>query len=375
MINIKFKETPEQYELMKALGSKNQQTSLAAADMFAKFVGDVVQKVLAQAGTSSLFYNDLPFGEDENPSLPLDIFADAPVGHITVTSQNLAGGLARSESVGLQELKLSTYRLDSSFALPKKYARHCRLGVIAAYIERMAQELLIKQERNAWTVILKSLATGSGEGKACVLRAATADVFQVHDLNTLLTRAKRLKASFADGTPLGVSGKGITDLVVSYEMKEQVRSFAYQPMNTRSGAVATSGATAVPLPDSVREQIYRAAGASEIFGINILDIYELGIAQKYNTLFDILAGSTAYLKADGSGSAVFDGATEEILVGVDLGVKAFWRPVMREADGGNTVSVQVDNQFVTRQDKVGYFASVEEGRCSIDSRAVTGLVV
>jgi len=51
------------------------------------------------------------------------------------------------------------------------------------------------------------------------------------------------------------------------------------------------------------------------------------------------------------------------------------RVVARDSDIGSTVSVQVDDQFVSRQQKIGWFAEIEEGRAVIDNKCVLGIVV
>ena len=65
----------------------------------------------------------------------------------------MAGGLPTSQVEGVKEMKISTYRLDSAISFLKKYARKSRLDVVSKAIERMANEILVKQDRNAWAVV------------------------------------------------------------------------------------------------------------------------------------------------------------------------------------------------------------------------------
>jgi hypothetical protein len=376
-MKIKFTQNAEQIELIKAIGSRDPKVAREASEAFAAFLGPVISKVIAQAGTAPLIYTDSTFDEDDTPSYPLDLFYDQDVEYVAVWSQTMPGGLPSSTIEGVKEMKISTYRLDSAINLLKKYARKARLNVLEKATTKMAQEILVKQERNAWAVVMKALAEAQTKGTRHVIRAETANQFKLDDLNKLLTRAKRINESFAAGTPASFDSKGITDLFVSPEIKEEIRGFAYQPMNTRSGKVDTSGATSVPLPDSIREDIYRAAGTQEIYGVAITELNELGVGKKYNTLFDEFAGTVQFEKADGSGDAVFDGGAsgEEILVGVDLAREAFIRPVAIQADSGGTFMVLPDDQFLARSEKVGWYGFLEEGRVCIDSKAVLGLIV
>jgi hypothetical protein len=385
-MKLTLKNTPEQVELIKAMGSRNQVVAREAQEAFAAFLGPVVQQVLNQAGTAGSIYTDAPYDEDDSPSYPLDLYYNDGVNTVSVWSQNIAGGLPASAIEGMAELKIATYRLDSAVSFLKKYARRARLDVISKGVERMAQEVLVKQERNAWAVILKALgeATSSGvtsgigvaslKAGSHVVPVTDESVFQLADLNRLMTLNKRINESFANGTPDNVYSTGVTDLYVSPEIKEQIRAFAYQPMNTRHGKVTTSGATAVPLPDSVRTDIYNAAGASEIYGVNIVELNELGIGKKYNQLFDQF--DSGNIAPNGTNTAhAFAEATDELCVGIDNSKGAFIRALAQNADSGSSFTAEPDDQYVQRAEKLGFYGSLEEGRVCIDGRAIVGLLV
>ena len=369
-MKLKLKNTPEQVELIKAIGSRNAATSKEASETFAAFLGPVIQKVLLTAGTASSVYTDAEYDEDDSPSFPLDLYYGQADNHIQVWSQSVAGGLPTSEVHGMQELKISTYRLDSAVSFQKQYARKARLDVVAAAIERMSNEVLVKQERNAWAVILKALAEASttpkgGSALKHVIASATESDFGLTDLNSLMTRIKRINESYSGNTPIAPYSTGITHLYLSPEMKAKVRAFAFNPIRTDSGATQN-------LPDNVREEIFRAAGAEEIFGVKLVELVELGIGKKYNTLFDSFGAGVA----PGGGGGTFAAADDEILVGIDQSRGAFIRPVARQAESGGTFNAIPDDQFsINRVDKVGFYGFLEEGRVCIDSRAIVGIAV
>lgn len=369
-MKIQFEKNPEQVELIKALASDNKSTALEAQEAFAAFISQVVQQVLLQTGTASSIYRDIEFDEDDSPSIPLDLYYGAQEGTLSVWSQTVGGGLPTNFVQGTQEMKVSTYRLDSAISMEKRYVRRARLDVVAAGLERMANELLVKQERNAWAVVLKALAEASTQSQKHVIRAGTAGTYQLDDMNKLWTLVRRLNSAYTGGTPAALQSRGLTDLFVSPEIKEQIRGFAYQPMNTRAGSVGTTQSnTAIALPDSIREEIYRGAGTSEIFGVTIHELLELGVSRKYNDLFSAFAGTTAY-----AGSA-FNGSNSQIIVGVDSTRNAFLRPVAIQSESRGQVKVLPDDQFLARSQKVGFYSYVEEGRVVTDARAICGLIV
>lgn len=352
-MKIKLKNTPEQVELVKAMGSRDVAVAREATEAFAAFIGPVVSKVLMQAGTASAIYSDAPYDEDDNPSLPLDLWHDQNQDYVTVWSQSVAGGLPSSTVEGFSELKVSTYRLDSAVSFLKRYARRGRLDVVSKAVERMSNEVLVKQERNAWAVVLKALAEANSPvaGGSHIVNASSAGTFQLADLNSLMTLVKRLNTSYAGGTT--DSSYGLTDLFVSPEVKADIRAFAYQPFTTGGGT---------NLPDNVREEIYRGAGTESLYGVNIHELVELGVGQKYSALFNAFKGNQS-----------FDSVSQELAIGLDLSKEAFIRPIARQAESGGTFTVLPDDQFVARSEKTGFYGSLEEGRVCIDARAIVGI--
>jgi len=235
---INIKRTPEQVALVKQLGSKNKAESMAAQEAFAGFIGDVILQVVEQAPVISNLYTTKGYAEGTAPSLPLDVMFDIKdAGYIQVWTQSIAGGLPTNFVHGLDELMVSTYPLDSAVSMGKKYARNARLDVVAAVLERMSQEILIKQEANGASILLKASADARIQGTTTpqIIRSNVTRQFTLDDLNRLITLAARSRPSWVGGTPVG--NNAITDLVGSPEFMEQIRSIAYQPVNTRSGKV------------------------------------------------------------------------------------------------------------------------------------------
>ena len=357
-MKLKLKNTPEQIELVKAMGSRDNAVAAEANQAFAAFLGPVVAKVLLQAATASAIYTDLPYDEDDRPSIPLDLWYDGGEGYVTTWSQSVAGGLPTSTVEGFAEMKVATYRLDSAVSFLKRYARRGRLDVVSKAVERMANEVLVKQERNAWAVALKTLA----ESGNVLNTQETTVTFTLDILNRLMTQVKRINRSYAGGTT--TDAYGLTDVFVSPEVKEDIRSFAYQPVaiTTTANTLPTNNVL-TNLPDGVREDIYRAAGTQEIYGVAIHDLIELGGGQKYNSLFKEFYSGT------------FTAASNELIVGLDLTKDAFVRPVARQAESGGTFTALPDDQFVARSEKIGFYGFLEEGRACVDSRAVHGVVI
>lgn len=379
-MRLKLKNTPEQVELIKKVGSRNVVESAEAMEALAAFVGPVIQKVLAQAGTASMIYRDMEYNEDDSPSYPLDLYYNEAAGLVSVWAQNVAGGLPSNYmDQPVQELKIATYRLDSAVSFNKKYARKARLDVVSGALDRMAQEVLVKQERNAWAVILKALGaaatkdgrsvsySASGALKHLIAPIGGARAFDMGCLNDLILRFKRINVSFAGGTPSDASARGLTDLFISPEIKAKIRAFSFNPL------FATTSATQTQLSEDVRTEIYRGGGMESLFGINIIELVELGKSQKYNTLFDSF-DVTTYPDINGSNAITFATASHDLSIGLDLSRDAFIRPVATNAESGGQLTVLPDDQFVSRAEKTGFYGFLEEGRICIDARAIGGVI-
>jgi len=361
-MKIKLEKNDKQVELIKAAGSKNRATSEAAMEILASLVSPIIQTVIETSAQSGAIYTDLPYSADAQPSIPLDLYIDKNVDYVRVWSQSIAGGLPTNQIMGLQELKFTTYEIDSAVSMLKQFARVSGLENLARALNRVAQEMLVKTEINAFTPVLAALAQAETNGLSHVIASTAAARFQLDDLNRLLTRARKINAATINGgTPAGTN-KGLTDIFVSPEVLEDIRSMAYNPVNTRSGAVTTSGASSIALSDKMRDAIYNSAGAAELFGINIHELLELSPEGAYCTIFDSYFGGT------------FTGGAAKLVLGVDMSREACIKPIEVDDNGGSVVT-QPDDQFVQRAQKIGFWSTQKLGNIILDDRALLGLTI
>ena len=286
-MKITIKRTEDQLALIRAMGSNNREEAYEAQAAVADLLGPVVSEVINNAPTIGNLYTSLSYGEDDNPSLPLDLFHDITgEDYIEVYSQQVAGGLPYSQVFPAHnELKFTTYTLDSALAFDRKYVRKARLDVVSKTFTRMAQEVLMKQTKTAFNVLATALvkATGtSGTAGNSIIGSAAADRFVLADFNNLITKSKRINSSFSGGTPVGGVKSGITDLLVSPEMVEELRAMAYNPVNTAAAPYASAVKDSLPAPEALRQELYSAAGLPSFYGINIMEINQMGNGQLFN---------------------------------------------------------------------------------------------
>lgn len=383
-LKVTFERTPEQIELVQRMGSKNKTESMAAAEALAAVMTRPILQVIEQAPVISNLYQTLTYSSGTPSSIPLDPYFDVRARNfLNVWSQSQPGGNAQNFNVGATELFVQVYPITAEFSANKNQLRAGNLDYLAAYLSRLVQEVLLIQETNGAFVLFNSLAgariDGDGNNTATnnltLARSATADVFQLDDWNTIEIGYDRTTASWVGGTPVN-DRRSITDLLGSPEWMGQIRAIAYQPQNTRQGAVTVQGGSSIAAPESVREEIFRGGGVPTLFGVDLHKVYEMGVGRSFNTVFDTAIGATA-LPGHGTGfgggtTSAFDGATEEIVVG--LNAEMFDLARLRMVEEGSELSLVADDQFTLRQDRIGMFGSITEGYVSVESRSKFGLV-
>ncbi len=377
-MKITLKRTPEQVELVKAMASRNKAVAYEAQVALAEFIGPVLAEVLNQAPTVSNLFQSLQFNADDNPSIPLDLYYNiSDEDYVQVYSQSHAGGLPTNQVLPTaSELKLATYSLDTAVSFDRRYAAKSRMDVVSKTFTRVAQEILLKQETTSATLLMTAVANATTNGKAHVQTNNVANKFTLSDMNDLLTLAKRINTSWVGGTPT-TRTRGLTDLIVSPEIVQDIRSMAYNAINSKDADNSAPGGTdGLAAPDELRMDIFRNAGIPEFYGLGIMEINELGINQKFNDLFDTAAGSTTYYNADGASIGMqFDTSTDDFVLGVDRSKDALIRAVAVDAESGSEFNLIADDQYSIRQNKIGYFGSIDEGRVVLDNRVLVGKIV
>src|ERR1041385_2395379 len=93
MKSISLERTPKRVELLKRMGSHNKVEASEAQEAFAAFIAPVIQQVLLQKVTSSQIYSDLPYNENDRPTIPVDLFLGTHENYIRIWAQTMPGGL------------------------------------------------------------------------------------------------------------------------------------------------------------------------------------------------------------------------------------------------------------------------------------------
>lgn len=354
-MKITLKRTEEQVELVKAMASRNREVAYEAQMALAEFIGPVLAEVVNQAPTLSNLFTNFQFNDMDSPSIPLDLYYDVTApDYVKVYSTSVPGGLpTNTVTPTASEMKFTTYRLDSAVDFDKRYAAKSRLDVVGKSFTRIAQEILLRQESTSANLILGALNAASTNGVGHTIAANGSDLI-LDDFNKLLTKAKRINTAWTGGSPENRI-KGITDLIMSPEAVQGLRAMAYNPINTNPGPGAGD---AIAATDEMRNAIYQNAGIPEFYGISIMEINELGAGQKFTNVWNGLGNTDT-----------------DLVIGLDRSRESLFRAVALDSETGSEFTLLADDQYSVRQQKIGYFGSLEEGRMILDDRVLTGITL
>lgn len=388
-MRLQIKGTKEQVELIKAMASRDLSVAIKAQEALAAYITPVINTALAQAPTISNFWRTLPFSEDDNPTIPLDLYTDTDDNFVNVWSTRSEGGLATNEMTPYgEEITLHTTEINSAYSFKKKHALKSRLDVIAKSLAFVGNTILKKRDKMAATVLLSALANasvtsriegGDAVTRKQIIRTNTAGTFKLTDYNKIATLLKRLYMTRDGGTPMDdAGGIGLTDLIISPEISEQIRNMAFNPQNNKGSN------TDIPATDAIRNAAFNSAGIPNFFGVNLVEFREMGVNSKWNILFKSLAGSTAYPatgESAGSSTTAVMASTEELIIGLDRNRDSLIRPAIvsstdvPELDFPQTFTVYPDDSFFNRGGKMGWFGGEECGYSIIDTRAMCGMLI
>lgn len=365
MKNISIKVTEQSLALVKAMGSKNKQEAYEAQAALTKQMAPVLEEVINQERVLSAIFKDFTFNEDDNPTMPLDVFYDhTTANEIRFWSQTAPGGLASNfMQPSNSEIHFATHNINTAISFSAKHARQARFPVVQKSMDRLYQQLLLQEENLATRVLLQVLA--DNYATQITDSAATTGVVQIADFNNLILSAARAYTSWAGGTTSDVA-QSITDMFVSPERMKDFRAMAYNPINIK-GANQVDGTAAsgvVTAPEAVRASLFNGSGLTEFYGIKLHQKLEFGPSQKYTK---VAAGLVT------AAGGTFN-TTDDLMLGFDMTKEFAYRPVSVNGEG-TTLTLQPDDQFVGRQEKIGFYGAKDIGHVVLDYRPIVALRV
>jgi hypothetical protein len=302
---------PAQREISQAL-----ETPLRQGVLFGDIVTDIFESMPLEPGTQ--------------PEFPLDLLAPGTeLEHVAYT--NPGHGRIPERTVESDYVMVPTYGITSSIDFLLKYAKQANWNVVARAMEVLEASFIAKINDDGWHTLLA----------ACVDRNISiydADAAPGQFTKRLISLMKTVMLRNSGGNSVTSRGR-LTDIYMSLEGIEDIRNWNVDQLDERS-----------------RYDIYKAAdgGASitNIFGVNLHDLYEFGDGQQYQNYFlDDLGGELA-------------ASDVELVFGIDKSARdSFLMPVV-----GNLEIFPDDT--LHRHQRQGYYGWMNLGFAVLDGRRV-----
>jgi hypothetical protein len=179
--------------------------------------------------------------------------------------------------------------------------------------------------------------------------------FLLADLNKLLTASKRLHASWSGGTP-DARHDGLNVLLLSPEVIEDMRGMAYNPIDTKASPSGAAGLAGYAT-DDIRNKLFNSSGEMpNFFGVQLHEIWQFGPSRQFTNIYNGLAGTSV----------------SDLVVALNTNRDSLLKVIATDSESGSEFSLMADDQYSIRQQKIGYYGSLEEGRVVLDSRVILG---
>jgi hypothetical protein len=329
---MSFNERPsdEFISLYKKTGDNDQNIAYAAQRQFAKALETPLRKGVLSGNVLGNIFETIPVEPGASTEYPLDMISPGLEGeHVAYT--NPGHGRIPERAVESDYVMIPTYSITSSIDYLLRYAREARWDVAGRAAQVMEAGFVKKMNDDGWHTLL---AAGVDRNILVYDGDATAGLFTKR-LVSLMQTVMRRNA----GGNTGSSNRGrLTDLYVSPEALEDVRNWGLDQIS-----------------DMDRSRIYNTSGegpVTNIFGVTLHDLDELGEGQEYQEFF-----------LNGLGGAV-EASDLELVVGLDQGTSDSFIMPMKQA-------LQVfEDPTLHRQQRVGYYGWAELGFGVLDNRRI-----
>jgi hypothetical protein len=322
--------TPEFLDLLRRSGSSDKTVALAAQREVAKALEAPLRKGVLFGDIVSGIYESMPLEPGASPEFPLDLLAPGTeMEHVAYT--NPGNGRIPERHVEGDYVMINTYGITSSIDFLLKYAREANWNVVARAMQVLESSFTKKMNDDGWHTLLA----------ACVDRnilVFDADAAAGQFTKRLVSLMKTVMRRNGGGNSVTAPGR-LTDLYLSPEAIEDIRNWGVDQLDEVS-----------------RREIYVAAdngpAITRVFGVNLVDIFELGDGQEYQS----------YFTSDLGGS--LQSSDVELVVGLDRSSNdSFVMPVK------STVEVWED-EALHRHQRQGYYGWAELGFAVLDNRRV-----
>lgn len=284
------------------------------------------QAVLPGDIVSDIFTKEM-YDTNAQPEYQLDLLRPGSEGDFVAYTMPDHGKIPMRRVEG-DRLTVPTYRIANSVDCLQKYLRHANWNVVGRMMEVLRAGFTKKINDDGFSTIISA-----GVGRNILVYDADASAGQFTP--RLVSLAKTVMRRNGGGNSTSVNRGKLSRIYVSPEAVDDVRAW-------QLNLVA----------DSVRAEIFnRPDGALSVFGVEIVDLDELGEGQQYNNYY-----------RNTLGKSLATGGDLELAIGVDLSSRdSFLMPMTKD------IEIHED-PTVLREGLFSLWADMEFGACVADNR-------
>lgn len=326
--------TAEDLQVMNKLlaASANQGDIFAASDAFKKILAAVVGPIREGVLDGDIFggiYSVQPFAPGTEVKYPLDFVTPGTEGEYAAYTIPKTGYIPEKNVEG-DYVIVPTYKVGLALDWSIDYARDCRWDIMARVAQVLEAMLVRKCNFDGW----RNIVAAATDRNVIALDSNAPAGYFTKRLVSLMQLAMR---RYAGGNSTSLNPTTLTDIYISPENMEDIRSWDLTQVD-----------------DVTRREIYvnKTGKFSEMFGVRIHELFELGENQMLQTYFAALGGS-------------FTGGDKELVVGLcktDAANNAFVMPLVDSLE-------LYDDPALLRQQRQGTFGWQRHGFAVLDNRA------
>jgi len=330
---VDYTVTPEMRELLLASGDNDAnkailaQRQLAMALMLPLRQGILDGDIVGPMG----IFTSLDFSNNNKVEFPLDFISPGSEDEYSAFTIPNYGRIPEKHVEG-DYVTVPTYDVGAAIDFHLKYARDARWDILSRAMQVMEAMFRRKMNLDAWRCIL---ATGVDRNLLVNDSTAPAGFFTKRLVSLMKTQMRRS----GGGNLASLNPIELTDIFTSPENMEDIRTWDLTQID-----------------DVTRRQVFLASGnggLSNIFGVDLHELTELGVNQTFQTYFTNLGGSLA-------------ASDTELVIGLDLTDNAgssFVMPIKAPLE-------IFEDPTLHRQRRQGYYGWQEHGFAILDNRKV-----
>lgn len=324
-------------EGMKNLLRRSADNDIAIARVAQRELAVALQEPLRQGildgdivGEYGIF-TPIDFAPGQQIEFPLDFLTPGSESEYSAYTIPNYGRIPEKHIEG-DYVSVPTYDVGASIDWALKYGRDARWDVLTRAMQVLENMFVRKMNSDAWRCII---ATGVDRNLLAFDSVAPAGFFTKRLVSVLKTTMRRS----GGGNLSSMNQIKLSDLFVSPESMEDIRTWDLTQID-----------------DVTRRQVFLAendGGLSNIFGVDLHELDELGENQSFQTYYTSLGGS-------------LNGSDTELVIGLslnDVAGSSFVMPVRER--------LQIfEDEMLHRQRRQGYYGWQEHGFAILDNRRV-----